>query len=92
MEKQTNKLIELNDRYVKLLKEEKNFENQKEIVDILSNISYIIDKMFNENRTLRTKHSSILECLCPGHEWEIDSSMWDGHTSRYCTKCGMYLC
>jgi hypothetical protein len=91
MDQYITKLKELNDEYELKIKDIITFDNQKKIVQLSERIGYIINKIYWLNRSMCSKDSSILESLCDVHEWEIDSGMCDGHTSRYCVKCNKYF-
>lgn len=91
MDQHITKLKQLNEEYELKSKNETNFENQKEIVKVLSNMNNTIDKIYRLHRSANTLQTNKLEFLCESHEWEIDTSMNDGHTSRYCVKCGKYI-
>ncbi len=91
MDQYITTLKQLNEKYELKMKNETAFDNQKEIVNILLQIGSIVDKMHWLNKSTKTTHSNKLESLCEEHDWEIDRSMWDGHTSRCCTKCDKYV-
>lgn len=86
-----DKIKELDDKYKLLSKNEDSFENQKKIVDILNEISMNIDIIYDNNKLKKTNNLYKLQYLCTSHEWIKDTSMWDGHTSKYCIKCDKYI-
>jgi hypothetical protein len=92
IDQQLEKIKALNEEYKLKIQNDSNFANQKEIVNIIEKIGFAIDKIHWENRKEITYQSNRLEYMCNDHDWEIDHSMYDGHTSRFCKKCGYYLC
>lgn len=91
MDKLIETLNNLNDQYESKIKNfDGTFKNQKEIVDLLTNIDYTIEKMHTLTKSMNKTQARKLESLCDPHNWEVDDSMWDSHTQMYCTKCGKY--
>ncbi len=91
MEKYIGELKQLNEYYQLKLKNLVTFDDQKEIVDILEQIDCVVDKIYLLNKSAKKNHSNKLELLCEKHEWKIDRSMYDGHTSKYCIKCNKHI-